>query len=142
MERGEAPGARAAARLLRQLTEARECARHQVSRAPVDQHGRLSLSHRAGGEDRGGDCARGIESSDVGGSRAVRVLQRGGSGGLSSDFGGAGSRERYLRRDRKSTRLNSSHLVISYAVFCLKKNLRHVLVGLQDPVVSRHEIEE
>src|SRR3989454_9138907 len=26
-----------------------------------------------------------------------------------------------LIRDRKSTRLNSSHLVISYAVFCLKK---------------------
>src|SRR5256885_7395556 len=26
-----------------------------------------------------------------------------------------------LPRDRKSTRLNSSHLVISYAVFCLKK---------------------
>src|SRR5256885_6554490 len=25
------------------------------------------------------------------------------------------------RADRKSTRLNSSHLVISYAVFCLKK---------------------
>src|SRR5256885_9542819 len=25
------------------------------------------------------------------------------------------------RQDRKSTRLNSSHLVISYAVFCLKK---------------------
>src|SRR5258705_3264699 len=27
-------------------------------------------------------------------------------------------------RDRKSTRLNSSHLGISYAVFCLKKNMR------------------
>src|SRR5256885_5404833 len=26
-----------------------------------------------------------------------------------------------LKQDRKSTRLNSSHLVISYAVFCLKK---------------------
>src|SRR5256885_13266558 len=26
-----------------------------------------------------------------------------------------------LKSDRKSTRLNSSHLVISYAVFCLKK---------------------
>src|SRR5256885_4227543 len=26
-------------------------------------------------------------------------------------------------RDRKSTRLNSSHLVISYAVFCLKKKV-------------------
>src|SRR5947199_2706080 len=30
-------------------------------------------------------------------------------------------RERALREDRKSTRLNSSHLGISYAVFCLKK---------------------
>src|SRR5688500_19605594 len=28
--------------------------------------------------------------------------------------------------DRKSTRLNSSHLVISYAVFCLKKKKNHV----------------
>src|SRR3989454_4867802 len=28
---------------------------------------------------------------------------------------------RFGERDRKSTRLNSSHLVISYAVFCLKK---------------------
>src|SRR5256885_9394269 len=32
--------------------------------------------------------------------------------------------------DRKSTRLNSSHLVISYAVFCLKKKQYH----------SRHDI--
>src|SRR5256885_12147795 len=34
------------------------------------------------------------------------------------------SGESFLRsttKDRKSTRLNSSHLVISYAVFCLKK---------------------
>src|SRR5256885_9796986 len=29
------------------------------------------------------------------------------------------------RGDRKSTRLNSSHLVISYAVFCLKKKKKH-----------------
>src|SRR5205807_9943510 len=29
--------------------------------------------------------------------------------------------KRFTVRDRKSTRLNSSHLVISYAVFCLKK---------------------
>src|SRR5256885_16228158 len=28
-------------------------------------------------------------------------------------------------KDRKSTRLNSSHLVISYAVFCLKKKKIH-----------------
>src|SRR5256885_8185869 len=34
-------------------------------------------------------------------------------------------------RDRKSTRLNSSHLVISYAVFCLKKkkHLKDTLGG-------------
>src|SRR2546426_8362548 len=32
-----------------------------------------------------------------------------------------GSRSPLPGRDRKSTRLNSSHLVISYAVFCLKK---------------------
>src|SRR5256885_10656954 len=29
----------------------------------------------------------------------------------------------FLELDRKSTRLNSSHLVISYAVFCLKKKI-------------------
>src|SRR2546430_3736534 len=29
--------------------------------------------------------------------------------------------EPFIRRDRKSTRLNSSHSQISYAVFCLKK---------------------
>src|SRR5438552_14931192 len=27
----------------------------------------------------------------------------------------------FMRKDRKSTRLNSSHQIISYAVFCLKK---------------------
>src|SRR5256885_11814902 len=31
------------------------------------------------------------------------------------------------RRDRKSTRLNSSHLVISYAVFCLKKTNKNTM---------------
>src|SRR5688500_19347436 len=33
------------------------------------------------------------------------------------------------KEDRKSTRLNSSHLVISYAVFCLKKKNKHTYVG-------------
>src|SRR2546426_3767380 len=32
--------------------------------------------------------------------------------------------------DRKSTRLNSSHLVISYAVFCLKKKKTRILYSL------------
>src|SRR3712207_7328326 len=32
---------------------------------------------------------------------------------------------RYFEKDRKSTRLNSSHANISYAVFCLKKKNNH-----------------
>src|SRR5436190_18480579 len=36
-------------------------------------------------------------------------------------FWGACASEITFRLDRKSTRLNSSHTVISYAVFCLKK---------------------
>src|SRR5256885_7125601 len=45
-------------------------------------------------------------------------------GGYSSRHGTGNAYRRYgnnERKDRKSTRLNSSHLVISYAVFCLKK---------------------
>src|SRR2546426_7525425 len=33
----------------------------------------------------------------------------------------------YVLVDRKSTRLNSSHLVISYAVFCLKKKKMSII---------------
>src|SRR5256885_6844287 len=43
--------------------------------------------------------------------------------------------------DRKSTRLNSSHLVISYAVFCLKKkkkHLQHITPHLRPRVRSPH----
>src|SRR2546429_4236429 len=37
-----------------------------------------------------------------------------------------------LGRDRKSTRLNSSHGYISYAVFCLKKKIEHALRTAMD----------
>src|SRR5260221_9571938 len=47
-------------------------------------------------------------------------LPRGAGGKL--EFGPC---EIFDRADRKSTRLNSSHTVISYAVFCLKKNKEH-----------------
>src|SRR5256885_13451870 len=40
-------------------------------------------------------------------------------------FGRDGPRHCRLHGDRKSTRLNSSHLVISYAVFCLKKKKKY-----------------
>src|SRR5436305_9208386 len=34
--------------------------------------------------------------------------------------------------DRKSTRLNSSHVRISYAVFCLKKKKIHIHITIRD----------
>src|SRR2546430_7159083 len=40
--------------------------------------------------------------------------------------------------DRKSTRLNSSHSQISYAVFCLKKNNTIHQGGLPSPEVEAH----
>src|SRR2546426_7036359 len=47
----------------------------------------------------------------------------GGSGAVLCDRGANMSIDysEKIPKDRKSTRLNSSHLVISYAVFCLKK---------------------
>src|SRR5947208_9371682 len=36
----------------------------------------------------------------------------------------------HLRQDRKSTRLNSSHQIISYAVFCLKKKKNNIYILL------------
>src|SRR5688572_32738147 len=36
-------------------------------------------------------------------------------------------------RDRKSTRLNSSHSQISYAVFCLKKKITYIAHHLANP---------
>src|SRR3712207_7543394 len=38
--------------------------------------------------------------------------------------------------DRKSTRLNSSHANISYAVFCLKKKLQQVGLGREREISS------
>src|SRR5256885_3880871 len=46
------------------------------------------------------------------------------------------ARQRHRRgADRKSTRLNSSHLVISYAVFCLKK--KNLAIRDRSSIVSR-----
>src|SRR5256885_4645890 len=54
---------------------------------------------------------------------AARPSSNSPGGGAPRSPGWAIAREtrRPRRSDRKSTRLNSSHLVISYAVFCLKK---------------------
>src|SRR2546426_7840176 len=69
---------------------------------------------------RSGDCPTG--AVDLSSSRAT---------------GASRPRQCQGRPDRKSTRLNSSHLVISYAVFCLKKkkktnlNTERVMINRQ-----------
>src|SRR2546426_6914830 len=85
------------------------------------------------GEDQGrGDWSRrahghAARQSDQG----VAEPRAGRRGGGERASGGRGRRRRNrgvrpsgCEGDRKSTRLNSSHLVISYAVFCLKKKNR------------------
>src|SRR3712207_7488145 len=54
-------------------------------------------------------------------NRAFEDLQQGLLHALTGDVPGYGRVIRLAREDRKSTRLNSSHANISYAVFCLKK---------------------
>src|SRR5437660_2682385 len=46
-------------------------------------------------------------------------------------FDRAAARKNGGRRDRKSTRLNSSHVAISYAVFCLKKKKEATTMSTQ-----------
>src|SRR3712207_7086565 len=93
-------------------------------RSPLFPYTTLFRSQRADHHDRGeggGDDPRG---------RGDRGGGEGGGGGLRG--GGGVATCAHLRRsttrssgaarpDRKSTRLNSSHANISYAVFCLKK---------------------
>src|SRR5438874_5262540 len=56
------------------------------------------------------------------------------AGGGAAGRRGRGARGEGRRADRKSTRLNSSHVEISYAVFCLKKKiLMGVLHFCQEP---------
>src|SRR5258708_20179361 len=56
-----------------------------------------------------------------------------GSQFTSADFGLAEA-----QRDRKSTRLNSSHQIISYAVFCLKKKKQHYHKSTSSPQSTPH----
>src|SRR2546426_2863133 len=65
--------------------------------------------------------------------RDLHVLRHGQGGIDARDLKLAGDSEP-TDQDRKSTRLNSSHLVISYAVFCLKK--KKIDIHLLYPSVS------
>src|SRR5256885_3433678 len=77
--------------------------------------GRLGGQSAGGGQGSSADGADG-GSGELGlGGRDVQVRA-----------GPEGRRAGHMDQDRKSTRLNSSHLVISYAVFCLKKKKQQI----------------
>src|SRR5256885_7884843 len=69
------------------------------------------------GETNGFELSRWVQQEYPG----VGVLLTGDRASISRNPG-YGQAAGPLLQDRKSTRLNSSHLVISYAVFCLRKN--------------------
>src|SRR5262245_64404914 len=80
----------------------------------------VPLCHRARQADRPG-----VETRVL---RRRRRVDRRRDGGSRRSGRARGSR---ANRDRKSTRLNSSHLGISYAVFCLKKKKRKQQIHYQ-----------
>src|SRR6266446_3803137 len=85
--------------------------------APMRRRGppRVSLPSPARGGEQGEGCRRSPRyCKEIADGDALRPSHRGGGAGR-------GCGRRLHHQDRKSTRLNSSHLVISYAVFCLKK---------------------
>src|SRR5258707_2040495 len=102
----------------------------RLAGADADSANRIEVSVHAG-RDRGG--YRKAAGDDRRGDRegGWKVPARGGlddrapRGGHRGRFAGGrrhgDRREERGRQDRKSTRLNSSHANISYAVFCLKK---------------------
>src|SRR5256885_9281045 len=82
-------------------------------------------------------CQAGGRDEDRGHPVRARGRQEGGRVGLAGDrppagAAPAGAGHRAADADRKSTRLNSSHLVISYAVFCLKKKRSEICSRLSD----------
>src|SRR5260221_2731737 len=117
----------------------------QVERAAVEQRsGELEAFPKRGvvaDADIAAEPVKGTENAGHGGSVGIRRRQDQGSARAARHYGGSFlakgeaaivigndlvGRHRGAR-DRKSTRLNSSHTVISYAVFCLKKKKNHNL---------------
>src|SRR6266576_4300639 len=70
-----------------------------------------------------GDVAAGVRGVAAGGAPGAPTGADGGDGGSQRPH------RRPRGADRKSTRLNSSHVEISYAVFCLKKKKENLAVA-------------
>src|SRR5699024_11243314 len=126
--------------MLRALAQPVEILDPQVEGAPA-------AAGQHPGEDRGAEVAQ-VQVAAGGGSVAAGAVGRGVSehAERSGSRDGPAGRRRPVRRgpggprgrgrtrderrgDRKSTRLNSSHVSISYAVFCLKKKNEVLATG-------------
>src|SRR2546430_17261879 len=110
MERRESEG-KGFAHLQGELTAADD-----VESGVEDREGSAIAGGRSGG-DGGGDVGKG---EIVFGGKAGEGLE------------GSRRRDAGAKEDRKSTRLNSSHSQISYAVFCLKK--KNLEIDYFDPL--------
>src|SRR5436309_9852810 len=69
--------------------------------------------------------------------RGLDPCERSTPGWCGSPSGGRQGRRRRRAEDRKSTRLNSSHVKISYAVFCLKKKKQ---INIERPHVQYYTL--
>src|SRR3989454_9007878 len=85
----------------------------------MHQHGHRTARLRCDQSIEHGDPSR--KQSPSGWHPSFAVGWLGGDELMTTALGFTRRRLPRQREDRKSTRLNSSHLVISYAVFCLKK---------------------
>src|SRR2546430_5129213 len=97
----------------------------EISTLPLPDALPISPRRRAGGAERpAAGRRRGRRHRHVPLQRHRR--QRVALGAVARrHVGSPGHPRRVVARDRKSTRLNSSHSQISYAVFCLKKKKQH-----------------
>src|SRR3712207_8861448 len=97
-----------------------------------------SRSRGRGSSRRPASSPRGTRRRPLGGG-ARRDRAGGWPGGFRGPPGCRRSRAR-SRRDRKSTRLNSSHANISYAVFCLKKKKikKDVIITLLNNIYQKY----
>src|SRR3989440_1645512 len=79
-------------------------------------------------------------------SQPARALRNGGARGRGGGLDARAGRARVTRcvdgGDRKSTRLNSSHDQISYAVFCLKKKKTEVILPVAETKLANQIISD
>src|SRR5437870_7538565 len=102
-------------------TEHREVA-NIAAQIGADYHGRFIVELLQNASDQAADG--GLRDSSVTIVRASEFVAIANEGTPFDDKGLRSITSLGLSTDRKSTRLNSSHVAISYAVFCLKKKIK------------------